>query len=57
MRGNIERRVSALEGGGTGIRLGELMDLMNRQDAGEIISWDTIKIDPALLKALDNLPD
>jgi len=52
----IERRVSVLEGGGSGVGIGELMNLMNREDAGEVIAWDAIKIDPVVLRSLDSLP-
>lgn len=57
MTRDLQRRVGALEGGGSGVRIGELMDLMNREDVGEVIDWDTIKLDPVLARALDNLPD
>lgn len=57
MTKELRRRVGALEGGGSGVRIGELMDLLNREDAGEVIAWDKIKIDPVLAQTLADLAD
>jgi len=50
------QRVATLEGRGPHSNIGDVLDLLVQQEAGEAVDWSAVKLDPALAASLDALP-
>ncbi len=54
MSRDLKRRVAALGSADEGLTFGELLDLLQRQQAGEDIDFSKIKIEPKLADLLSS---
>ena len=55
MSKGLERRVQALETGGGYATIGALLDLLDVQKAGEHVDWSKVRVNPELVRTLDEL--
>ena len=53
----LRNRVEALEGSGTGAGIGELMELLDREQAGERVDWKRVPVNPVVAASLEGLDE